>query len=50
VATLTRLLTDTTLTSAAEEVRDEMVSMPSPAELVPLIAGLLDGRSESGPS
>jgi UDP:flavonoid glycosyltransferase YjiC (YdhE family) len=44
-AKLTRLLTDTALTSAAEEVRQEMATMPSPEELVPRLVALSDPRS-----
>jgi UDP:flavonoid glycosyltransferase YjiC (YdhE family) len=44
-AELTRLLTDTALMSAAEEVRQEMATMPSPEELVPRLVALSDARS-----
>jgi len=40
-AKLTRLLTDTALTLAAHEVRQEMAAMPSPAELVPRLVDLV---------
>jgi UDP:flavonoid glycosyltransferase YjiC (YdhE family) len=39
-AKLTRLLTDTALQSAADDVRREMAAMPSPADLVPRLAAL----------
>lgn len=38
---LTRLLTDPALTTAAHEVRDEMATMPAPADLVPRLEGLV---------
>ncbi len=44
-ATLTRLLTDAALTSAADEVRQEMAAMPSPEDVVPRLVALSHSRS-----
>lgn len=43
-ATLTRLVTDDALRTAAREVRDEIAAMPAPADVVPALAALVRSR------